>query len=132
MRRSRRSPAEHGAAVVDFVLVSVVLVPLLLGLVQVGLVLHVRNTIASAAAEGARYAARLGVLPGAGAVRARELVGAAIGDRMVATVTAREVVRDGLRVVEVQVEVDVPPLGLMGPGVRLSATGHGVREATPG
>ena len=45
---------ERGAAVVDFVLVLVVLVPLFLGLLQVGLVLHVRNTLTAAASEGAR------------------------------------------------------------------------------
>lgn len=44
-------------AVVDFVLVTVILVPLVLGIMQVALVLHVRNTLTSAASEGARYAA---------------------------------------------------------------------------
>ena len=42
---------------VDFVLVLVVVVPLFLGIVQLALVLHVRNTLTSAASEGARYAA---------------------------------------------------------------------------
>ena len=37
---------------VDFVLVSMVLVPLVLGLIQVGLVMHVRNTLAAAAKAG--------------------------------------------------------------------------------
>ena len=58
--RSRPSAAEHerGSAVVDFVLVMVVLVPLVLGIAQVGLVLHVRNTLTAAASDGARSAAR--------------------------------------------------------------------------
>ncbi len=38
-------------------LVLLVLVPLFLGILQVALVLHVRNTLASAASEGARYGA---------------------------------------------------------------------------
>ena len=38
-------------------LVLVVLVPLFLGILQVALVLHVRNTLTAAASEGARYAA---------------------------------------------------------------------------
>jgi Flp pilus assembly protein TadG len=54
-RRSR----ERGAAVVDFVLVLVVLVPVFLGILQVALVLFVRNTLTAAASEGARYAATL-------------------------------------------------------------------------
>ena len=50
---------ERGSAVVDFVLVSLVLVPLVLGMMQVGLVMYVRNTLASAAHEGARYGATI-------------------------------------------------------------------------
>ena len=42
---------------VDFVLVVVVVLPLFLGILQVALVLHVRNTLTCAASEGARYAA---------------------------------------------------------------------------
>ena len=57
-RRARAD--ERGAAVVDFVLVLLVLLPLVLGILQLALVLHVRNTLASAAAEGARHAAVAG------------------------------------------------------------------------
>ena len=53
----RRPRGADGAAVVDFVLVLVVVVPLFLGILQVALVLHVRNTLTAAAGEGARYAA---------------------------------------------------------------------------
>ena len=60
MAGTGRRHDEGGAAVVDFVLVLVVLVPLVLGIVQLALVLHVRNTLASAAAEGARAAAAKG------------------------------------------------------------------------
>ena len=42
---------ERGSAVVDFVLVSLVLVPLVLGIMQVALVMFVHNTLASAAHE---------------------------------------------------------------------------------
>ena len=56
MPRSRTRD-ERAAAVVDFVLALVVLVPLFLGILQVALVLHVRNTLTAAASEGARYAA---------------------------------------------------------------------------
>ena len=59
-RRPCRRRDERGAAVVDFVLVLVVLVPLVLGILQVALVLHVRNTLAAAAAEGARVRRRAG------------------------------------------------------------------------
>ena len=44
----RRHSSECGAAVVEFTLVSVVLVALFLAIVQVGLVLHVRNMSSTA------------------------------------------------------------------------------------
>ena len=57
MRPARWRRDQRGAAVVDVVLVLVVLVPVVFGILQLGLVLFVRNTLASAASEGARVAA---------------------------------------------------------------------------
>ena len=62
---------ERGAAVVEFVLVMVLLVPLVLGIAQVALVLHVRNTLSAAASDGARASAPLEASPADGARRAR-------------------------------------------------------------
>src|SRR5215217_6532296 len=129
--RSRRSRAEHGAAVVDFVLVSLVLVPLVLGLVQVALVLHVRNTLTAAATEGARYAATLDREPRDGVARTREQISGALADRFAGQVSATDVVVAGVPTVEVRVHATVPPLGLWGPGVDIEVVGHGVREAAP-
>ena len=73
---------ERGAAVVDFVLVLVVLVPLLLGVLQVGLVLHVRNTLMAAASEGARYAATVDrPADGRRRARPRSQIRGALADR---------------------------------------------------
>ncbi len=65
---------ERGSAVVDFVLVMVLLVPLVLGIVQLGLVLHVRNTLTAAASDGARAGAPLGATPEDAEVRARRMI----------------------------------------------------------
>ena len=62
-------------------LVCVVLVPLFLGIIQVGLVLHVRNTLAAAASEGARYAATVDRPADGGAARTREQIGGALAGR---------------------------------------------------
>jgi hypothetical protein len=131
--RSPRSAAEQegGAAVVDFVLVSLVLVPLVLGVIQVGLTLYVRNTLVAAATEGARHAATLGSSPEAGAGRARAQLDGVLSDRFVREVSARYGARSGLPVVEVRIRAVVPALGLWGPGVALDVTGHGVRELDP-
>jgi Flp pilus assembly protein TadG len=129
--RSRRSAADRGAAVVDFVLVSMVLVPLVLGLVQVALVLHVRNTLTAAATEGARYAGTVDRQPQDGVARTREQIAGALADRFADRISAAAVTLDGVPVVEVRVEATVPPLGLWGPGVSLDVVGHGVRETVP-
>lgn len=130
--RSRRSRAESGAAVVDFVLVSLVLVPLVLGLVQVALVLHVRNTLTAAASEGARYAATVDRQPQDGVERTRLQISGAIADRFAEDVSGADVVVDGVPTVEIRVRATVPPLGLWGPGVSVEVEGHAVRETAVG
>jgi Flp pilus assembly protein TadG len=131
-RAEPRSTAEHGAAVVDFVLVSLVLVPLVLGLVQVALVLHVRNTLTAAATEGARYAATVDRQPQDGVARTRQQIADAIADRFAAQVTGSDVTVDGVPTVEIRVHASIPPLGLWGPSVSLDVAGHAVREVAPG
>ena len=123
--------AEDGAAVVDFVLVLVVLVPLFLGILQVGIVLHVRNTLTSAASEGARYAARVDRGLEDGVTRAREQAAAALAGDLTTGVTARDTVVQGQPGVEVRVAADVPALGLWGPALHLDVAGHAVKETLP-
>ncbi len=131
-RPSRAEPrSDDGAAVVDFVLVSMVLVPLVLGILQVALVMHVRSTLAAAAAEGARYAAAVGRAPSDGIARTRGQIDGALAGRFAERITAETTSVGGLPVVEVRVRASVPPLGLWGPGVELDVTGHGVVEAVP-
>lgn len=119
---------EAGSAVVDFVLIMVLLVPLVLGVFQVGLVLHVRNTLTAAASEGARAAARVDAGPAEGVDRTRTLIEAAIADRYARSVTARYVLVDGLPGIVVRVRAKVPALGLLGPAVAIDVEGHAVAE----
>ena len=122
---------ERGAAVVDFVLVLVVLVPLVLGILQVALVLHVRNTLASAASEGARYAATLDRGPADGVARTRSQIDGAVSGRFADDVSARPATVNGAPGVEVVVHATVPALGLGGPGIELIVSGHAVEEQRP-
>jgi hypothetical protein len=48
---------ERGAAVVEYVLVSILLIIVFLAVVQIALVIHTRNVLVADAAEGARTAA---------------------------------------------------------------------------
>jgi Flp pilus assembly protein TadG len=126
-----RSRAERGAAVVDFVLVLVVVIPLFLGIVQVALVLHVRNTLTAAASEGARYAATVDRPLDAGAARTRQQISGALAARFARDVRARPATVHGAPGVEVDVSAEVPPLGIWGPGVPLTVSGHAVEETAP-
>ena len=122
---------ERGAAVVDFVLVLVVLLPLFLGILQVALVLHVRNTLTAAASEGARYAATIDRSEADGVARTRTQIAGALAARFDRDVTAHPATVDGAPGVEVDVAAEVPPLGLWGPAVLLHVSGHAVEEVAP-
>jgi Flp pilus assembly protein TadG len=119
---------QRGAAAVDFVLVMVVLVPVFLGVLQVALVLFVRNTVTAAASEGARYAATLDREPVDGAAGTRHQINGVLAGRYAQGVSAREVTIDGAPAVEVTVHVVVPALGLGGPAVSFDVSGHAVEE----
>ena len=101
---------------------------MLLGVVQLALALHVRNTLIDAAGEGARYGALEGSSPQAGAQRTRELIGTALSARYGRDVSAAVVERDGLVLVEVTVRAPLPVLGLLGPGGVITADGRAVQE----
>lgn len=73
MRRRLRGE-DAGAAAVDFVLVSVLLVLLLLGVLQTAVYFYARNVAAASAADAARYAAAEGVDPRDGGPRAEQLI----------------------------------------------------------
>jgi Flp pilus assembly protein TadG len=125
-RSGQRS--QRGAAVVDVVLVMVVLVPVVLGILQVALVLFVRNTLASAASEGARLAATADRGPADGAALTRSQIDGAVSGRFAEGVSARQVTIDGQPGVQVTVRARVPALGIAGPGIEIEVTGHAVEE----
>jgi Flp pilus assembly protein TadG len=79
MRRRLRAD-DAGAAVVDFVLLSVLLVMLLLGVLQTAVYFYARNVAAAAAADAARYAAAEGVAADEGGRRAEQLIRAGLDD----------------------------------------------------
>lgn len=127
----RARTGERGAAVVDFVLVLLILLPLVLGILQLALVLHVRNTLASAAAEGARHAAVAGSSGPAGQAKVEELVDGALSQEFVRSVSVRPAAVGGVPGFEAVVEADVTVLGIAGPGVRIRVEGHAIAEVQP-
>jgi Flp pilus assembly protein TadG len=75
-RADRRG--DRGAAVVDFVLVSVLLVMVLFGVLQVAVYFYARNIVAASTADAARFAATAGTPASAGVARARSLMSAGL------------------------------------------------------
>lgn len=113
---------------VDFVLVGGLVLLLVLGIVQLTLALHVRNTLIDSASEGARYGALVGRSPADGAQRTRDLVRGSLADRYAGEVDATTVSRDGVELVEVRVRAPLPVVGLLGPAGGLTVTGHAIAE----
>jgi Flp pilus assembly protein TadG len=125
---SRARSGEGGAAVADFVLVSALVTLLFLAVFQVGLALHIRNTLIACASEGARYGARADREPGDGVARARQLIQASLADRYADDVSADTTTVGGVAVVEVRVSAPLPVLGLLGPDRVLQVGAHAFAE----
>ncbi len=120
-----RSP-DDGAAVVDFVLVGALLTLVFLGVVQLGVLLHVRNTLVDCASEGARYGAFADRTPEDGAQRTEDLIAMSLSAGYAGDVRAGYAEVAGLRTVEVTVSAPLPLIGLFGPSRTLTVSGHGV------
>jgi Flp pilus assembly protein TadG len=113
--------------VVEFALVMPLLIMVSLAVVQFALLLDVRSTLASAAAEGARAAALAGADLDAGVRRTRTLLEQNVAGSVVRSITGRAERVDGLPVMTIHVDADLPLVGLLGPTV-LSVDGHALRE----
>jgi Flp pilus assembly protein TadG len=133
-----RAPAlagdgERGSAVVDFVMVSILILMLLLAVLQVAVYVHVRNVVTASAQEGARFAANADVDSAIGAARTVEVVARATSVQTaegLACTSAEEVDRSGLTLVVVRCSGTVPSLlAVLGNLLPLEVTGRAVKEA---
>jgi Flp pilus assembly protein TadG len=123
---------ERGAAVVDFVLVSILILTVLLAVLQVAVYVHVRNVVTASAQEGARFAANADVDSRIGGDRTVEIVGRATSARTARGLTCtstEDVDGTGLTLVVVRCAGSVPSL-LSGLGnlLPLEVTGRAVKE----
>jgi Flp pilus assembly protein TadG len=124
---------ERGSAVVDFVMVSLLIVALLLAVLQVAVYVHVRNVVTASAQEGARFAANADVDSGSGAARTVEVVARATSTQTaggLSCTSAEEVDGSGLTLVVVRCSGSVPSLlAALGNLLPLDVTGRAVKEA---
>jgi len=123
---------ESGSAIVEFLLVSALLVALSAGLLQLALALHVRNTLADAAAEGARQASLVGATQQDGVTRSRDLIRVAVGDAVEVDVVARRELWQGNSTMTVTVTAPLPLLGFFGPPHALRVVGRAPVELLGG
>ncbi|SDJ24663.1 TadE-like protein [Frankineae bacterium MT45] len=70
---------DEGAATVEFSLISILLIFLLFGVLQVAVYFYVRNVVRAQTSAGARYAAAATVASSAGAPRAQALISDTLG-----------------------------------------------------
>ena len=119
---------ESGSAVADFAMVAGLLSVLFLAVFQLGLALHIRNTLIACASEGARHGARGDASPEDGAVRARQLIRASLSDRYAEHVRPETITAGGITMVRIQVDAPLPVVGPLGPDRVLSVQARAFSE----
>ena len=120
---------ETGAAIADFAMVTGLLMFVFAAVFQLGLTLHIRNTLISCAAEGARVGARVDAAPGDAVARTTQMIDSAISSRFSQNVTSSTESVDGIDVVVVRVTAPLPLIGPLGPDNELHVTGRAFEEA---
>nr|WP_026555478.1 TadE family protein [Arthrobacter sp. 35W] len=108
----------------DFVLVSALLTVLFLAVVQLALVLHVRNTVVDAASSGARYGTLADRNSGDAQERTAMLITNALGPGYAREVSTAVEMIDGVQVLTVTVQSALPVVGLLGPAQTMTVSGH--------
>ncbi|MDJ0334577.1 TadE/TadG family type IV pilus assembly protein [Salinibacterium sp. G-O1] len=128
MSRGRGWASEEGSAVAEFVMVSGLLTLLTLSVMQLGLVLFIRNTVVDAAAEGARFAALADNSADDGVARAVDLISTALGPGYAKDVTASSGSYLGFPAMTITVHAPLPLIGLIGLDGGLEVSGHAAIE----
>ncbi len=119
---------DAGSAVAEFVMVVSLLTVLTLSVIQLGLALHIRNTVLDAAAEGARFASLADTGLADGAARTRDLITVAIGPSYATDIEASYGQYAGHPSTQVRVVAPLPLIGLIGFDRGLEVVGHAAVE----
>jgi hypothetical protein len=109
-------------------MVSALLTVLVLSVIQLALVLLIRNTVLDAAAEGARFGALADNSLADGVARAEDLIATALGPGYANDVSASTGSYLGHPAVIVTVRAPLPLIGLVGLPDGLEVTGHAAIE----
>ena len=94
-------------------MVSALLIAVFLGVLQLALALHVRNTLMDAAASGARYGTLADRGAADGVQRTRELIAGALNDGFARDVQAQTVQIGGRPGLVITVRAEIPLIGMV-------------------
>jgi len=119
---------DTGSAAAEFVMVGALLTIMTLSVLQLGLALHVRNTIVDAAAEGARFGALADNTLDDGVTRTTDLITTALGPDYARDVSASYGTYLGHPASIVTVRTPMPLIGLVGIDEGLEVSGHAAVE----
>ncbi len=120
--------SDSGSAVAEFSLIASLLALILAGALQIGLVIHVRNTVIDSAIAGARQASLADQTPRDGQKLTRDLIRVSVGERYAQKVTVSTSQRGAVEIVEVRVATPLPVLGLWGPAEVWDLRGRSIVE----
>ncbi|MCD1285688.1 MULTISPECIES: TadE/TadG family type IV pilus assembly protein [unclassified Brevibacterium] len=120
--------ADSGSAIAEFALIASLLALVLAGALQIGLVIHVRNTVIDSAIAGARQASLADQSPRDGQRLASDLIGVSVGERYAEKVTVTTSRRGQVEIVEVRVTTPLPVIGLWGPAEVWELRGRSIVE----
>lgn len=110
---------------------SVLLLTLFLGVLQLAFSLHTRNVLISAAQEGARYAANADRGPADGVARTQQAIADALGADVAARMSVTEsppTTVGGAPVVGIQVSGRLPLVFLPAGPMSITVSGHALEE----
>lgn len=123
---AERRESQVGSAVAEFVMVSALLTALFISVLQLALVLHVRNTLLDAAANGARFGTLADRSPAEGAQRTRNIIGDALSPDLARNVSYESTTIGGQPGVRITVSAPFPLIGYLSVAGRIEVTGEAV------
>ena len=123
--------SERGSAPAEFVLVSSLLVAMVLGLMQVLLLTHVRHTLISAAAEGARQASLVDVSTDQARQVTKAIIVTALSESYARNITLNQSTTLGVPTINVTIRAPFPALGLWSVGGEMVVSAHAPLEQVP-
>lgn len=129
MRPEKILVSDRGSSAVEFVLVGTLLTLLTLGVLQLALVVYVRNVVHDAAVEGAYYAALADTGLHEGTERAERAIDRAIGEAYSENVTIALTGSPGHGTVVLRIRTTLPLIGLLGVPQALEVEGRAPEES---